>query len=802
MVKRKESPPTQELVEIKDIKDDVVILKDGGLRRVLLVTGVNFDLKSEEERGFILGAYQNFLNSLDFSLQTVIHTRKLNIEAYLEKLKNRETEEQNELLSNQISEYREFIRSFVEENSVMNKKFFVVVPYDPIQIPRFEKSQLPQILKIFQRGKKPKIEKTAFEDIERQMSQLNQRVDRAIQGLTGIGLRAIPLNNGELIELFYNLYNPEIKEGQELAIAKTPEAVETGSDMTNILAPAALEVGSDYIKIGSRVAKTLFVLNYPRFLASGWFSQIINMPNAMDISIFTYPVETAIALRNLRKKATQIEAQIMSQQEKGKVRDPMLETALQDVESLRDALQQSVERLFQVGVCITIFGESPEELKKIETEITSVLEGRLVYTKPTTFQQLEGFNSTLPLGVDYIDITTPMNSGPASSLFPFISSDLTSDDGILYGINRHNNALIIFDRFSLENANMVIFAKSGSGKSYAAKLEILRSMMLGTDVMVIDPENEYKNLADSVGGSFFKISLDSENHINPLEVPIIPKDESPGDVLKSHFLNLSGLIKIMIGSITPEEEGILDRAIQETYASRNIVPDKDFSEATPPLMEDLRTVLENMDGGRGIAERLYRFTKGSYSGFTNKPTNIAIKNRLIVFSIRDLEEELRPIAMYIILNYIWNLIRAEFKKRLVFIDEAWWMMKYPDGAAFLFGLAKRARKYYLGITTITQDVEDFVSSPYGRPIITNSSLQLLLKQSPATIDAVTKTFDLTEAEKNLLLEASIGEGLFFAGLRHAYTYIVPSPFEDQIVTTKPEQLLEMKKLSAEGGEKQ
>ena len=790
MVKQKESLPTQEAVEIQDIRDDVVILKSGGLRRILLVAGINFDLKSEEEQNFVLGAYQSFLNSLDFSIQTVIHTRKLNIEAYLEKLSGRERAETNELLRNQISEYREFIRAFVEENSVMNKKFFVVVPYDPIQVPKIEKEQLTQIFKIFKRGEKPQIQKASFENIERQVAQLNQRVDRVTQGITNIGLRAVPLNNEELMELFYNLYNPEIKEKSELAITKSSEAAEVTNNIMNILAPAALEINSNYIKVGDRVAKTIFVLNYPRYLSSGWFSQIINMPNAMDISIFTYPVDTAIALRNLRKKATQIEAQIMSQQEKGMVRDPMLETALQDVEALRDSLQQSVERLFQVGVCITIFGENADELKKVETEISTALENRLVHTKPALFQQLEGFNSTLPLGVDYIDVTSPMNSGPASSLFPFISSDLTSEEGILYGINRHNNTLIIFDRFSLENANTVVFAKSGSGKSYASKLEILRSIMLGADVIVIDPENEYKNLADAIGGSFFKISLDSENHINPFEIPIIPKDESPGNVLKSHFLNLAGLIKIMIGGITPEEEGVLDRAIQETYASRNIVPDKDFSNATPPLMQDLQTILENLEGGKGMSQRLHRFTKGSYADFTNRPTNIDIKNRLIVFSIRDLEEELRSIAMYIILNYIWNLIRAEFKKRLVFIDEAWLMMKYPDGASFLFGLAKRARKYYLGITTITQDVEDFISSPYGRPIINNSSLQILLKQSPSNIDVVAKTFDLTEAEKNLLLEAGIGEGLFFAGLRHVYTYIVPSPFEDQIVTTKPEQLLE------------
>lgn len=417
--------------------------------------------------------------------------------------------------------------------------------------------------------------------------------------------------------------------------------------------------------------------------------------------------------------------------------------------------------------------------------------------KPVLFRQDEGFLSVLPTGLDKLAINTPMNSGPASSLFPFVSPDLTSDKGILYGINLHNQSLIIFDRFSLENANAVVFAKSGSGKSYATKLEILRTMMLGTDVIVIDPENEYQNLANAVGGSYFKISLTSPNHVNPFDIPLIPEGEEPADVFKSHILNLTGLVKLMLGTVTPEEDALLDRAITETYASRDINAEnfgaiKD--QLNPPLLEDLQTVLTNTEGGRTIATRLEKFVKGSYAGFTNAPTNIAVKNRLIVFSIRDLEEELRPIAMYIVLNFVWNLVRSELKRRLLVIDEAWWMMKYKDSASFLFGLVKRARKYYLGITTITQDVEDFLRSEYGRPIVTNSSIQLLMKQSPTSIGAVASAFDLTEGEKMLLLEAGLGEGLFFAGLKHVAIKVIASYTEDQIITTNPEQILEMKGL--------
>ncbi len=567
---------------------------------------------------------------------------------------------------------------------------------------------------------------------------------------------------------------------------------ESFGDIKKIIAPAGVEVKPNHLTVGDKIVKTLFVFSYPRYLATGWFEPLVNLPNLFDISIFVNPVDTGTALKNLRKKTAQIESQINDQQEKGLVRDPLLETALKDVEALRDNLQQAQEKLFSVGVYIALYGDTEDELAKLESKIQTLMEAQLVYIKPALFEQLEGLFTVMPLGEDKLSVTTPMNSGPLSSFFPFISEDLTSDQGIMYGVNLHNNGLIIFDRFSLENANQVVFAKAGSGKSYATKLEIIRSLMMGIDVIVIDPENEYPRLAEAFGGSFFNISISSEEHINPFDIPIIPEGESPADVLRSHIVNMGGLLKLMLGKLTPEEDALLDRAITETYASREIVPDADFSQAQPPLLEDLETVLRNLEGGRAIAERLYKFTKGSFAGFLNERTNVSIQNRLIVFSIRDLEDELRPIAMYVVLNFIWNIIRAQLKKRIMIVDEAWWMMKDEASAAFLFGLAKRCRKYYLGLTTITQDVEDFLRSPFGRPIITNSSLQLLLKQAPATIDVVGKAFDLTDEEKKILLTAEIGTGLFFAGRQHVKIQIVPSYFENQLITTNPKELLERK----------
>jgi len=772
---------TQDFVGVKTINDGTLVLKNGGLRRIIAVDGINFDLKSEEEQNVITYAYQNLLNSLDFSLQIFIHSRKLNIEDYLKTLEERQEGETNELMKTQINEYVSFIKSFVESNAVMTKSFFVVVPFDPIIVPgRGAASSL-----LGKVTKKKVVALPATEPVidPSHREQLAQRVEQVITGLRQVGLRAVALEDPEILELLYNFYNPRaVEKGKEL---KPRE----GGGVEDALAPQTIEVGQSYLKIGDKFSRSFFVLNYPRYLSSGWFSPLINLPELIDISLFIHPVDTSIALRNLRKKAAQIEAQIMEAQEKGLVRDPVLETALRDVESLRDSLQQAQEKLFEIGIYMTIYADSKKDLNKISAEVENILQSKLVDVKSASFEQIRNYSSVTPLGIDAMSIHTPMNSGPASSIFPFVSLDLTSDSGILYGINRHNNTLIIFDRFSLENANMVVFAKAGAGKSYATKLEVIRSLMMGTDVIVVDPENEYLTLAEAVGGTVLKISLDSKNNINPFDIPAIPEDEEPGEVLKSHIVNLSGLLKLMLGQITAPEEAMIDRALTETYASKDISPDKDFSKATPPLLEDLEQILREMEGGKDMAERLYRFTKGSYAGFTNKPSNINTANRLVVFSIRDLEDELRPIAMYIILNFIWNLVRAELKKRIMVIDEAWWMMKYPDSASFLFGLAKRARKYYLGISTITQDVEDFLSSPFGRPIITNSSLQLLLKQAPATIDQTAKAFNLTDVEKNYLLETDIGQGLFAAGLKHAAIQIVPSSLENQIITTNPEEIL-------------
>ncbi len=591
---------------------------------------------------------------------------------------------------------------------------------------------------------------------------------------------------------------PFFEKKEEATIVGPEQIYQKGlAALHDILAPAALEINSNYLRLGKKFTQSFFIFNYPRFLNTNWFATMINLDKTMDISFFISPVDTGTALKNLRKKVAQVESEISMREDKGLVRDPMLETAYRDLEDLRDKLQQSREKLFKFGLYITVYADSPEELNKIEISIRSILDAKLAYSKPAIYQQVEGFNSTMPIVTDELQINTTMNSGPIAATFPFVSSDLTSDSGILYGINRHNNSLIIFDRFSLENANTVIFGKSGGGKSYAAKLEILRSMMFGSEVVVVDPESEYQYLAETIGGAFLKISLTSENHLNPFDLPKPREEENPADILRSNIINLVGLLRIMLGNLTPEEDAIIDSAITQTYASRDITAASDFSKNVMPTMSDLKTVLDSMTGAESLSKRLEKYVTGSYSGFLNHPTNLEMKNKLVVFSIRDMEEELRPIAMYVILHFIWNLVRSELKKRVLMVDEAWWLMKYDDGASFMFGIAKRARKYFLGVTTITQDVSDFLGSPYGKPILTNSSLQFLFKQSPTNIDILQKTFNLTDEEKFLLLESEVGEGLFFAGQKHVAIRVIASYTEDQIITSDPAQLLQIEQAKKE-----
>lgn len=566
----------------------------------------------------------------------------------------------------------------------------------------------------------------------------------------------------------------------------------------DVIAPSALEVDFDHLQIGNYYYRTIFATGYPRFVGANWLSPIINYDHTMDISFYYYPVQSKGVLDDLRKKIAEIEATIQSDIEKSKVVDPALTAALEDAKELQEMIVKGIERFFRFSFYITVSAESREDLDAVTKSLEGTLGSLLVLTKHATLQMEEAFQSTVPTCLDKLSITRNMDTTSLASTFPFTSSDLTANNGILYGINEHNGSLIIFDRFDhsvMENANSVIFAKSGAGKSFLVKLEALRSLIFGTEIIVIDPENEYETLCKAVGGQFIRFSQDSPSKINPFDLSGVYAEGE--NSLGMKIMSLHALFTIIFDSLNASQEALLDRALIKTYASKGITPDPASQNREPPLLEDLYKVLLGMEEeeAKFLADGIEKYIKGSMMGVFDQPSTVDITSTFTVFSVRDLEEALRPAAMFIILDFIWNRIRRELKKRILIVDEAWYLMRRESSATFLFSIAKRARKYFLGLTTVTQDVDDFLGSEYGKPIVTNSSIQILLKQHPAAIDRVGEVFYLSEGEKQLLLSAEIGEGIFFAGENHVAMQVMASDEEQELITSNPEDIL--KRLAAD-----
>ena len=578
----------------------------------------------------------------------------------------------------------------------------------------------------------------------------------------------------------------------EESVAKLGQGMLSVKD---IIAPAAIEVDFDYLKIGNRYFRTLFVAGYPRFVSANWLGPLINLDHSLDVSMFIYPVEGKGVLDDLRRKIAEMEAEIQIDVERGRVLNPATVAKLEDAKKLQSQLVKGSERFFQFSLYVTIPADNLEELNHTTKQVSSLLGSLMIIAKNATLQMEEAFKATIPTSIDRLMITRNMDTTSLATTFPFTSSELTANEGILYGINEHNDSLVIFDRFNLENANSVVFAKAGAGKSYAVKLEILRSLMFDTEVLVIDPENEYETLCKAAGGEYITFGFNSETKINPFDLSTVYEEGQ--NELNQKILSLHSLFKVIMGDMNPSEVALLDRALALTYKMKGITSDPASQKKEPPLMEDLYKALQGMEDplSKGLADRIEKFVKGSFTGIFDQHSNVDIKDSFTVFSIRDLEQTLRPIAMFIILDFIWTKIRKDLKKRILVVDEAWYMMRHPDSALFLTSIAKRARKYYLGVTTITQDVEDFLSVKLqniemGREIINNSSLQMLMKQSPSAIDQLTKVFYLSEGEKHLLLSADVGEGLFFAGPNHVALRVIASPEEHKLVTTKPKEILE------------
>lgn len=605
----------------------------------------------------------------------------------------------------------------------------------------------------------------------------------------------------------FNLTNPfnqikQIKEKLPLPAIPVPgrlgpsgktAEISFSSSVQDSIAPSAIEVDFDHLRINNHYTRTLFVAGYPRYVSANWLSPLINYEHSLQIALFIYPVESKTVLDDLRRKIAEMEAEISTDIERGRVINPATQAQLEDAQMLQEQLVKGVERFFQFGLYITIQAETLEELNNVSRGVESTLASLLIIPKHATLQMEEGFKTTLPLCLDYLNITRNMDTTSLATTFPFTSSELTMNEGIMYGINEHNGSLIIFDRFSLENYNSVVFAKAGAGKSYLVKLEILRSLMFDTEIIIIDPENEYENLCRAVGGEYITFGFNSKAKINPFDLSQV-REEGENEI-NTKILSLHSLFKVIMGNLNPTEEAILDRALVMTYQMKGINQDPATQNREPPLMEDLYKTLIGMEDpqARTLADRIEKFVKGSFTGIFDQASNIDIKNPFTVFSLRDLESSLRPIAMFIILDFIWTRVRKELKKRILVVDEAWFMMQSPDSANFLNSIAKRARKYFLGVVTITQDVEDFLKDDLGKAIVTNSSIQILMKQHPAAIDKVSQVFYLSEGEKQFLLACDIGEGLFFAGNNHVAMRVIASPEEHRLITSKPQEILEQKK---------
>ncbi|MBI4948416.1 ATP-binding protein [Candidatus Berkelbacteria bacterium] len=870
MSEKNKPAPTQKYLDIERIRDGVVILKDGRLRKIIRANPLNFDLKSTKEKEVATFQYQNFLNTLKFPIEIVIQSRRVDLSGYISKIKDSTANEVNELLQKQANDYLEFIQTLSNEINIMDKSFYVVIGH--VARGAVEKSTL--IDKILSR-KKTGLSHMSDDEFSEYKEVLNERSRTISSRLNSLGISTKELETKEVIELFYNTYNPEesytqhlddpnrvtapvIEQGKQLvadasALGEPPpppppsdatlnvkppaptdvvapqamkrttigeifgklgikqgpasaeEVFRQGiASVLDIIAPGGINITPNYLQLGNFYVRGMFVYTYPRYLETNWLSPIINYDATLDVSQFIYPIETNVLLGQLRRKTTQLQSSLTIEAEKGLVRNPELETAIGDIEELRDTLQKGETRLFQFALYFNIYATTLDELNKLTKQFEAILGGQLIYTKQALLQMEQGFNSTLPLLNDQLDIVRNLDTASLSTTFPFTSAELSHHDGVLYGINLHNSSLVLFDRWKMENANQIVFAKSGAGKSYAVKLEILRTLMLGAEAIIIDPESEYKVMAQAVGGTFVDVSLNSQQKINPFDLPKFSTEngESGEQILRANVTSVHGLISLMAGGLSAEEDNLLDKALYETYALKDITTDPATHTNPAPVISDLVAVLQNMTGTQSLVNRLAKFTEGSFASLLNSPTNVDMGNKVTVFSIRDMEEELRPIAMYLVLNYVWARVKSELKQRLLVIDEGWLMMRYEDSAKFLNAIVKRARKYYLGVTVISQDVSDFLDSSYGRSVVNNSSTQLLLGQSTAAIDKIAETFKLTDGEKFFLTEAEVGQGLFFAGNNRAAVQIVASFTEDQVITTDPRQLLDLYGASGAPGQNQ
>lgn len=771
---------TQEFTEVTNISGNVIVFKNNNACSLIEASSINFHLLGAEEQDAKIYSYMAFLNSLNFPVQIFLTSKKVSLSSYITMLEEKIKAAADSFIKTNLSSYKEFIQHLTKDEVHLDKRIYIVVPFSPLEMGttasarRAVGGQADSELLLFAKN------------------SLESKAKLVISQLQRVGISGRVLGGKQILNLFYELFNqnslpPDFEEKNKIS-------------PPDIIAPRYVEIDFKNIKVDNKFHRTFFVTDYPRYVSPGWLSTLINYKETMNISMFIYPIGEADILENLRRKIGELEATIETDEEDGRESDPKVTTALEDALRLQDELAKGLEKLFQFGLYITLSADTIEDLNEKTKQLTSLLASNLIIAKQATLQMEDGFKTTLPMGNDRLFITRNMDTTTLASIFPFASYELSQPNGVLYGINTLNSSLVVIDRFSFENANEVVFGKSGSGKSFLVKLEVLRQIMLGTEILIIDPEEEYKTLSRALGGEYISFSSSSPVKINPFALN--PDDQSEGQ-LGAKILSLHSLLKIMVKIESPVEEALLDRAIILTYKQKGITSNPESYKNTPPILEDLYNNLLSAKetGAKDLGFRLEKFIKGGFAGLFNQQTNYNVKKKLTVFSLKELEESLRPLGMYVVLDFIWNRVKSDLKKRILVVDEAWYLVKNSDSAAFLQGIIKRARKYFLGVTTLTQDIEDFLSSDYGKTILSNSSIQILLKQSPTALNKIGEVFLLSEGEKQFLLSAQVGEGLLFAGQNHVTTQFTSSESEYKLVTSKPEDILKMReeKASNENG---
>lgn len=545
-------------------------------------------------------------------------------------------------------------------------------------------------------------------------------------------------------------------------------------DPMDIISYAGLEEQVDHLVIDGQYVRSLFISGYPFVANSGWLNSLINFNHNADISYHLNSVDATLALPKLHRKITELESTKRAMIRSGKIIGPEITDPLESATELRDKIQRGQEKLFQVSIYVTLTADSLTELNKTTKLLETALSARLFYIKTARYQQLEGLQSILPRGEDILNQRRNLDSSSVALTFPFMSSELVQESGILYGVNKSNNSLVILDRFGLNNANSIVFAQSGSGKSYATKVEILRHLMQGTKVIVIDPEREYKRLSESVEGTYIKLSAKSKEKINPFDLNATVRKKSD---LSEHAQDLMEVISLMVDGLNATEKAAVDKAILKIYKQ---------AKATP-LLKDFYEELKKLNQTK-LCERLEKYIDGSLAKVFNTQTNIKFNNRLVIFDIKDLPESLRQIMMMIISNFVQNQVKSKPEKRLLVIDEGWLLLEHEESARFVAGLVRRARKYYLGVSIISQQANDFLKSDYGRAIASQSSLRILMRQDTTTIKKVVSEFHLSEYEENFLLTCEKGDALIIADQNHVAVKVVASDKEHPLITTNPAEL--------------